>query len=206
MQKKSLTQILHNDSLKWAYDICKWVYLKSSSIVFYAVRGVVSLRPLQNKVVATAYNGKRYDDNTRYIVEKIHELDPDIPIAVLANNGSVSNSEVMLLIFRELQEKGRAIGIIGGSSAGAFGAVVDDDSVYNAGQFSVDPFITLVYTPSVQHAAADGTFYEGIGIAPDIPIPFSYEDFTGNAGPDGNPAKEKYDARLNEAFDFIRNH
>ena len=83
MQKKSLTQILHNDSLKWAYDICKWVYLKSSSIVFYAVRGVVSLRPLQNKVVATAYNGKRYDDNTRYIVEKIHELDPDIPIVWL---------------------------------------------------------------------------------------------------------------------------
>ena len=133
-------------------------------------------------------------------------MDPDIPIAVLANNGSVSNSEVMLLIFRELQEKGRAIGIIGGSSAGAFGAVVDDDSVYNAGQFSVDPFITLVYTPSVQHAASDGRFYEGIGITPDIPIPFSYEDFTGNAGPDGNPAKEKYDARLNEAFDFIRNH
>lgn len=83
MQKKSLTQILHNDSLKWAYDICKWVYLKSSSIVFYAVRGGVSLRPLQNKVVATAYNGKRYDDNTRYIVEKIHELDPDIPIVWL---------------------------------------------------------------------------------------------------------------------------
>ena len=122
-------------------------------------------------------------------------MDPDIPIAVLANNGSVSNSEVMLLIFRELQKQGRAIGIIGGTSAGAFGAVVDDDSVYNAGQFSVDPFITLVYTPSVQHAASDGRFYEGIGIPPDIPIPFSYEDFTGNA-----------DSRLEKAFDFIRNN
>lgn len=133
-------------------------------------------------------------------------MDPDIPIAVLANNGSVSNSEVLLLIFRELQEQGRAISIIGGTTAGAFGAVVDDDSVYNAGQFSVEPFITLVYTPSVQHAAADGTFYEGVGITPDNPIPFSYSDFTGNADHNGNLTVQTHDSRLEEAFNFIRNN
>ena len=80
MHKKSFLQILHNDSLKWIYDLCKWIYLSSTYIAFRIMKGIVSLRPLQNKVVASAYNGKKYDDNTKYVVEKIHELDPDIEI------------------------------------------------------------------------------------------------------------------------------
>lgn len=36
--------------------------------------------PLKRKVVATCFNGKKYGDNTRYIIEKIHESDPTVDI------------------------------------------------------------------------------------------------------------------------------
>lgn len=86
MQKKTITQVLQRDSLKWVYNICKWVYLRCRAIVFHIASFILSFWPLQNKVIASAYNGKRYDDNTRYIVEKIHEIDPDIEIRWLMDN------------------------------------------------------------------------------------------------------------------------
>lgn len=45
------------------------------------------LFPLQNKVLATTMRGRRYSDNPRYIMEKLHEKDPSIK-CVWVRNGS----------------------------------------------------------------------------------------------------------------------
>lgn len=43
------------------------------------------LFPLQNKVVATTMRGRRYSDNPRYILEKLHEIDPSIKCVWIRN-------------------------------------------------------------------------------------------------------------------------
>lgn len=50
-----------------------------STLLFYIFR----LFPLQNKVVATTFRGKKYGDNPQYIIEKIHQINPSIRIVWL---------------------------------------------------------------------------------------------------------------------------
>lgn len=45
-------------------------------VLFYIFR----IFPLQNKIVITTFRGKKYGDNSQYILEKLHELDPKIQI------------------------------------------------------------------------------------------------------------------------------
>ena len=124
--------------------------------------------------------------------EKGLAMNKDVPIVVLVNRNSESNSEVTVMIMKALQEKGRNITIMGNTTAGANGYFTVNDT-YNSGQFFVEPYINTVYTPSLQHAYKDGTMYEGIGIPPDIEVPFNWEDF-----------KKGEDARLEAAFNHIR--
>lgn len=57
-------------------DIKGAIYKQINKLFFYFFR----LYPLQNKVVATTMRGRKYADNPRYIIEQLHENNPDIDI------------------------------------------------------------------------------------------------------------------------------
>jgi CDP-glycerol glycerophosphotransferase len=50
-----------------------------SCVIFFVCRCM----PLQNKVVATTFRGRKYGDNTKYIVENLHKIAPEIEIVWL---------------------------------------------------------------------------------------------------------------------------
>ncbi|NLE03852.1 MAG: CDP-glycerol--glycerophosphate glycerophosphotransferase, partial [Crenarchaeota archaeon] len=41
--------------------------------------------PLQNKVVASSFRGKKYLDNPKYIIEALYNMNPDLDIVWLKN-------------------------------------------------------------------------------------------------------------------------
>ena len=51
-------------------------------ICFYHV---CSIFPLQDKVVAAAFRGKRYGDNSQFIIEELHKINPDVKIIWISN-------------------------------------------------------------------------------------------------------------------------
>lgn len=119
-------------------------------------------------------------------------MDKTLPIAILVNRASASNSDVTIMMMKALQEMGRNVVIIGSTSAGATGAIWEND-VYNAGDFELPPFLPYVQTAIVQVCYKDGTMYEGVGIPADIAIPFDFNAFiTGD------------DDRLRAAFSYVR--
>lgn len=63
----------------FAHQIYDWIRGLEYLLIYLLCRPI----PLKNKVVASAFNGKKYGDNTKYIVEKIHELNPNIEIVWL---------------------------------------------------------------------------------------------------------------------------
>ena len=52
-----------------------------AGICFYIFR----LLPLQDKVVASTFRGRRYGDNPKFIVEELHRLNPEVDIVWLKN-------------------------------------------------------------------------------------------------------------------------
>lgn len=52
-----------------------------AGICYYIFR----LLPLQDKVVASAFRGRRYGDNPKFIVEELHRLNPEVDIVWLKN-------------------------------------------------------------------------------------------------------------------------
>lgn len=50
------------------------------SIVGYILFGMCRIFPLEKKVVFSNFSGKCYGDSPKYVAEKLHELDPTIPI------------------------------------------------------------------------------------------------------------------------------
>lgn len=55
----------------------------SGKIIFMGL----SVFPLENKVVFSNFNGKKYDDNPRYISEKLHQSYPNIEIVWIEHKG-----------------------------------------------------------------------------------------------------------------------
>lgn len=52
---------------------------------YWIIRMYCCLFPLKRKVIASAFYGESYADNTRYIIEKLHEMEPDLELIWLAN-------------------------------------------------------------------------------------------------------------------------
>lgn len=48
---------------------------------------IFSIFRLQDKVVFSNFNGKKYDDNPRYISEKLHQDDPNVKIVWIEHKG-----------------------------------------------------------------------------------------------------------------------
>ena len=119
----------------------------------------------------------------------------DKPIAVITNSMSASCSEISTMFFMAFREKYNAdVKIFGATTIGANGLLDNDISQpFNAGIFSIEPYIKEVYTPSMQTRYIDGTMYEGIGISPDQNVAFNYNQFL-----QGN------DARLHSALEWMK--
>ena len=114
-----------------------------------------------------------------------------LPIAVLVNPRSVSCSEISTMAFMAMRDTyGADVRIIGGTTAGGNGPLAANE-ILNAGTFQVGESRTRC--AGIELRYIDGRSFEGIGIAPDIPVSFNYGSFMNGT-----------DARLRVAFDSIR--
>jgi len=99
--------------------------------------------------------------------------DPDynvnVPVILLGDNFSASLSEIIIIALRSKKNI-----FIGEQTYGATGPLADPD-VFNSGSFSI--FLT-VKTSAVEFKGIDGTFYENIGIAPDVHSPFNSKNLS----------------------------
>jgi hypothetical protein len=102
------------------------------------------------------------------------------PLVLLVNEGSISCSEMSAMIFKSLPSGL----VVGGRTWGGQGFLTDN-RIMNAGSFTVGMgnVITVSKTPSGQVQALDGHVYEGIGIPPDIEVPFDYAALTDTDNP-----------------------
>lgn len=59
-----------------AYIWCRHIRARSSIPIFFLCR----LLPLQNKIVATTFSGRKYGDNPQQIIEKVHEKNKNVKL------------------------------------------------------------------------------------------------------------------------------
>lgn len=88
------------------------------------------------------------------------------PIMMLCDNFSASLSEIMMIALKSKKNL-----LIGEQTYGATGPLSNPD-IFNSGSFNVSSFLS-VKTSSLEFKGIDGTFYEGVGITPDIQSPFN---------------------------------
>ena len=112
-----------------------------------------------------------------WIVSAASDKPLDIPIVVLVNSTTASCGELSTMIFHALAEEGYNVTIMGAATMGAHGAVPGNAEEYNAGSFSIEPWIKLTYTAGSETVYRDGVSYEGKGIPVDIEVPWDYEAF-----------------------------
>ena len=62
------------------YSIKKNAYFIVRDSIYVIIRGVACLQPLKTQICASCFSGTKYSDNTKYIVEQIHELCPSCKI------------------------------------------------------------------------------------------------------------------------------
>lgn len=74
------------------YSLAHVIYDAFRTVQYSVLFIVFSLLPLRNRVIASAFDGKKYGDNSKYVVEKIHELDPSIEIVWLCDPGYSYNT------------------------------------------------------------------------------------------------------------------
>lgn len=109
-----------------------------------------------------------------YINPQLNLKAVGFPVIILADNYSASLSEFMVMAVKLLPD-----GLfIGEKTWGATGAIVQTN-VYDSGQFDIPNFLS-VKTSSVRFKYIDEQIYEGIGITPDITVPFSLTDLNMN--------------------------
>ena len=56
-----------------------------SDVLYLPAYCCFKLLPKQDKLVASAYQGRKYGDNLQYIIEELHEMNPDVEIVWLVN-------------------------------------------------------------------------------------------------------------------------
>lgn len=95
----------------------------------------------------------------------------NLPIILLGDNFSASLAELIIIALRAEKTI-----FIGEQTYGATGPISDTD-IFNSGSFTVGNFLT-VKTSSIEFKGRDGTFYENIGISPDILSPFDNKNLT----------------------------
>ena len=66
-------------------SVCPGLHSLLRDFIIFVLFKIFRLLPLQNKVVATSFDGLKYADNPRFIVEALHKKDPSIKIVWLRN-------------------------------------------------------------------------------------------------------------------------
>lgn len=95
----------------------------------------------------------------------------ELPIVVLADNYSASLSETFVLALKSMPNSI----FLGESTYGATGPLVPN-KVYESGSFEIKNFME-VQASSCKFKYLDDKIYEGIGVKPDIHIPYSHEAY-----------------------------
>ena len=65
------------------YQICKSGYFLWRDIIYFFVRIIACFFPLEDKVCASCFSGTKYGDNTKCIIEKVHDINPHLKICWL---------------------------------------------------------------------------------------------------------------------------
>lgn len=65
---------------KYIFNIAKCQYFFYRDLLYGCVRAVSYLVPLKNKVCASCFSGIKYADNTKYILEKLHDTYPELSL------------------------------------------------------------------------------------------------------------------------------
>lgn len=130
-----------------------------------------------------------------YIDKEDTAFNKNIPITVLINGNTLSSAEMSTMFFMALRDYyGYDVTVIGDNSGGGTGYLIrNTDQITNSGSTAIEPYISLVYTPSAETRYRSGVNYEGEGITPDITIDFDAAAF--NSG---------VDTRLEAAFAYLR--
>lgn len=96
-----------------------------------------------------------------------------VPVVLLADNFSASLAEIMTLALKSPKNL-----VIGEQTYGATGAI-SDAAIFNSGSFELGNFASVT-TSAVEFKGIDGTFYENVGITPDLYVPFNLQELARN--------------------------
>lgn len=111
----------------------------------------------------------------------------DVPIVVLADMYSASMSEIIVLAVRSLPNSC----FIGERTYGANGCIYTNFEMFYSGYFKNDVYET--YTSMTTMKDLNGVNHEGIGISPDIEVPYDAEGLAAGI-----------DRQLDKAVEYIR--
>lgn len=145
-------------------------------------------------------NRTDYSAWTRFEIERCRLLpygsfDPEVPIAIILNENSVSCAEMSISAFMAFRDTyGYDVRLFGSRSLGGMGSLdaENSESIFNGEISSVNPYISLIYTPFSQMRCSDGQNYEGKGIPADEYVEFDPDAFRSGRDP-----------RLAAALDWI---
>lgn len=73
-----------NKTTKTHMRILFFLKCKLAGFFTIVIYNVFRLLPLKKQVVSSSFYGKTFGNNTKYVVEKIHDLDPNVPIYWIA--------------------------------------------------------------------------------------------------------------------------
>ena len=115
-----------------------------------------------------------YGPCVRYLVHPRNDKNFNAPIAVIANNATVSNGEISLLFFKGLEDfYGFDTETFGSTTSGGLGTASNADPYYyNAGKFSYQN-VLAISTQNSYCRYRDGRNFEETGIEPDHCVPMS---------------------------------
>ena len=149
-------------------------------------------------------NRTDYSAWTEFDIERCRLLpygsfNPEVPIAIIINENSVSCAEMSTIAFMTFRDTyGYDVRLFGSRSLGGMGSLLDtenSDNYFNGGISNINPYISLIYTPYCQMKCSNGQNYEGRGITADEYVEFDPDAFRNGTDP-----------RLAAALDWINNH
>lgn len=91
MNIKNTIKGLRKGKNRKIYSLIIFFYRFIQANIFYVLYIIYMPFPLQDKVVASAFSGRKYAGNSKYIIEEIHKLNPELKIVWITDNDYSNN-------------------------------------------------------------------------------------------------------------------
>ena len=83
---KQFIQNTDNIFLKTLYKYYIIVRVKLRAFLVSIIYCLFGILPKHNKIIATTFNGKKYGDNSKFIVEELHKMNPSLDIVWMSDD------------------------------------------------------------------------------------------------------------------------